>query len=225
MVSKNVLRKLSDSELEKYLKEGNRFVPEAVQMAFEILEERGRIFAEQEKTAIQQLIQRKEEAEETKLTEERELWKDHITEDPEAVKLYSRTTIFISSILFSIIPGAILLSLNLIKLKKYFAAILTLLFGTLFFFVQRFVLLSGFNIDTSSRYSPGIGIIAIGALSLIVIWVVAIPKKLPYRAASYIFPIILCLGTTLLIFIYFQEWFAYFPLTKIIYMFRYYSGR
>ncbi|PWW27538.1 MULTISPECIES: hypothetical protein [unclassified Chryseobacterium] len=94
MVNKNVLRKLSNQELEGYLKEGNRFVPEAVQAAFEILEERGRIFNEQEKTAVQQLIQRKQEAEEAKFTEERELWKDHITEDTNAVKLFSERSYF-----------------------------------------------------------------------------------------------------------------------------------
>lgn len=68
MVSKSVLRKLSNKELEAYLQEGNRFVPEAVQVAFEILEERGRVFSEQEKTAVQQLIQRKKGEEEAKFT-------------------------------------------------------------------------------------------------------------------------------------------------------------
>ncbi|CAH0163610.1 hypothetical protein [Chryseobacterium sp. Bi04] len=70
MVSKSVLRKLSDFELEKYIKEDNRFVPEAVSMAFEILVERGRIFTEEEKSAVQELIQSKKNAEEAKLTEE-----------------------------------------------------------------------------------------------------------------------------------------------------------
>ncbi|WP_228413599.1 hypothetical protein [Chryseobacterium sp. CH21] len=98
MVNKNVLRKLSNQELEGYLKEGNRFVPEAVQAAFEILEERGRVFSEQEKTAVQQLIQHKKEAEEAKRAEEVEVWKDHITEDPEAIRLYSRMTILVTSV-------------------------------------------------------------------------------------------------------------------------------
>ncbi|WP_415326638.1 hypothetical protein [Chryseobacterium sp. MMS23-Vi53] len=53
MVKKNVLNKLSDFELEKYLKEGNQFTPEASEMAFDILKERGRIFTEQETTDIQ----------------------------------------------------------------------------------------------------------------------------------------------------------------------------
>ncbi|GEJ47278.1 hypothetical protein [Chryseobacterium sp. ON_d1] len=220
MVNKNVLRKFSNKELEAYLKEGNRFVPEAVQTAFEILEERGRIFSEMEKTAVQQLIQHKEEEEEAKRSEEIETWKDHITEDPEAVRLYSRMTIFVSSVLFSTIPGAILLTLNLIKLKKFFPAIFTLAFGFLVFMFQRYVLLSHFDFGTTSRYSPEIGVVAIGALGLLVISVLATPKKLPYRAESYIFPVLLCAGTAVVMYFYSQEWFSYYPLARVIYLFR-----
>lgn len=220
MVSKNVLRKLSNQELEGYLKEGNRFVPEAVQIAFEILEERGRTFSEMEKTAVQQLIQRKKEDEEAKHAEEVEVWKDHITEDPEAIRLYSRSTIFISSVFFSPIPGSILLFLNLIKLKKYFPAFLALAFGFLFFMFQKFVLLSHFDFGTTSRYSPEIGVIAVGALGLLVISVLATPKKLPYRAESYTLPVILCAGTAVLMYFYFQEWFSFYPFARAIHLFR-----
>ncbi|NIF06365.1 hypothetical protein F3J23_13035 [Chryseobacterium sp. Tr-659] len=220
MVNKNVLRKLSDSELENYLKEGNRFVPEAVQAAFEILEERGRVFTEQEKTAVQQLIQHKKETEEAKNQEEVEYWKDHITEDPTAIRLYSRMTILVCSVFFSVIPGCILLFLNLIKLKKYFAAILTLAFGSIFFFVQRYVLLSYFDFNNHSRYSPEMGVIAVGALGLLVISVLAVPKKLPYRAAPYILPAILCIITAAMMYFYDLKWFSYYPIARAIHLFR-----
>lgn len=220
MVNKSVLRKLSDSELEKYIKEGNRFVPEAVSIAFELLKERGRVFTEEEKTAVQELIQSKKNAEEAKLTEEKELWKDHITEDPTAIKLYSRMTVFISSVLLGTIPGAILLCLNLIKLKKYFPALLTLIFGFLFFFLQEYVFQSHFDFSTTSRSSPEMGIIVIGTLSLVGIWVATIPKKLPYQAESYIFPVILCIGTAVLMSYYYRDWFSIYPLLKILRLFR-----
>ncbi|MDR4954778.1 hypothetical protein REB14_21565 [Chryseobacterium sp. ES2] len=220
MVNRSILRKLSNQELEGYLKEGNRFVPEAVQIAFEILEERGRTFSEMEKTAAQQLIQHKKQEEEAKRTEEAEVWKDHITEDPEAVKLYSRMTILVSSVFFSPIPGSILLFLNLVKLKKYPASFLALAFGFLFFMFQKFVLLSHFDFGTTSRYSPEIGIIAVGALGLLVISVLATPKKLPYRAESYILPVILCAGTAVLMYFYFQDWFSFYPFARAIHLFR-----
>lgn len=220
MVNKSVLRKLSNQELEGYLKEGNCFVPEAVQIAFEILEERGRIFSEQEKTSVQQLIQHKKEEEEAKRTEEVEVWKDHITEDPEAVKLYSRRTILVSSVFFSPIPGAILLFLNLVKLKKYLASFLALAFGFLFFMFQKYVLLSHFDFGTTSRYSPEIGVIAAGALGLLAISAVATPKKLPYREQSYILPVVLCAGTAVLMYFYSPEWFSFYPLARVINIFR-----
>jgi len=59
MVSKNTLRKLSDRELENYLKPESSFVPKAIQMAFEILTERGRYFSDEEKENIQKLINKK----------------------------------------------------------------------------------------------------------------------------------------------------------------------
>lgn len=220
MVNNNVLRKLSNLELEGYLKEGNRFVPEAVQAAFEILEERGRVFSEQEKTAVQQLIQHKKEEEEAKHAKEVEVWKDHITEDPDAIRLYSRMTIFVSSVLFSTIPGAILLALNLVKLKKYFPAFLTLAFGVLFFIFQKYVLFSHFDFGTTSRYSPEIGVIAAGALGLLVISVLVTPQKLPYRAKSYVFPVILCVVTVVMMYFYFPEWFSFYPLATVINIFR-----
>ncbi|MDR6486053.1 hypothetical protein J2799_000538 [Chryseobacterium vietnamense] len=220
MVNKNILRKLSNQELEGYLKEGNRFVPEAVQAAFEILEERGHTFSEIEKTAVQQLIQHKKEDEEAKHTEEVETWKDHITQDSKAIRLYSRMTIFVSSVLFSTIPGAILLALNLIRLKKYFPALLTVVFGFLFFIFQAYVLISRFDFGTTSSYSPEIGVVAAGALGLLVISVVVTPKKLHYQAESYMFPVILCVVTAVLMYFYFPEWFSYYPFARAIHLFR-----
>lgn len=211
MVNKNVLRKLSNQELEAYLKEGNRFVPEAVQAAFEILEERGCVFSEQEKTAVQQLIQRKQEAEEAKFTEERELWKDYITEDTNAIKLFPRDLILLAGGLLGTIPGALLLGLNFVKLKKYGAAILTFIFGIVFLPIQNFLVPLIYKESTQRfftyRKSPEFFMAAVGALILLVLWVLFTPKKLPYRAASYILPGIICL-IMLAIIINYPEWFS-----------------
>ncbi|UKB85537.1 hypothetical protein LF887_07935 [Chryseobacterium sp. MEBOG06] len=212
MVNRSVLRKLSNQELEVYLQEGNRFVPEAVQVAFEILQERGRIFSEQEKTAVQQLIQYKKEAEEAKINAEKEIWQDYITEDPNAVKLFPRELIFIISLLLGTIPGSILLGLNFIKLKKYGPAILTFIFGCIFFTVQYFAVPFMYrnNIQRVFTYrkSPELLIGAAGALILFVFWVLFTPKKLPYRAASYIFPGIISFIMLALIVTNYQGWFS-----------------
>lgn len=45
---KNVLEKMSSQELEKYIKPESKFIPQAVQFAYEILQSRGRTFSEEE---------------------------------------------------------------------------------------------------------------------------------------------------------------------------------
>ncbi|MFZ4929896.1 hypothetical protein [Chryseobacterium sp. Mn2064] len=49
---KSVLEKMSSQELEKYIKPGSEFVPQAVQFAYEILQARGRKFSDEELTDI-----------------------------------------------------------------------------------------------------------------------------------------------------------------------------
>ncbi|MCY0970230.1 hypothetical protein [Chryseobacterium wangxinyae] len=202
MVKRNVLNKLSSTELEGYLSPENRFVPEAVQMASEILEERGRVFTEAEKINIQNIIQHKKETEAAKKDEETEDWKDHITNDPFAVKLYSRTLILVSSFFLGTFFGAVLLSLNFLKLKKYVPAVFTLLFGTIYVPLQYYVynFLIENHLTTTSRYSlENLPIIA-GSLILIVIWVTTMPKRIVYRPQSFLFPIIFAAFMLFLIF-------------------------
>ncbi|KAF5306516.1 hypothetical protein FQR65_LT18553 [Abscondita terminalis] len=59
----NSQEKLSDQELKKYIAPESRFTPEAVQMALEILKERGLQFSNQEETLVQKIVQDKKEAE------------------------------------------------------------------------------------------------------------------------------------------------------------------
>ena len=75
MVKRNVLNKLSNKELQTYLNPENRFVPEAVHMAFEILEERGRVFTEAEKTNILHIIQQKKKRKQQKSTKKQKTGK------------------------------------------------------------------------------------------------------------------------------------------------------
>lgn len=216
MVNRNVLRKLSTSELEKYVKEGNRFTPEAVQMAFEVLQEKGRNFTTEEKVRIQNIIQNKKEAEEVKKNEEIEDWKDHITTDSSAVRLYSRALLLSSSMFLGTFYGAFLLSLNFIKLKKYASAVFTFLFGIIYipfqYFTYKFLMENGFS--NSSRYSPEILPVILGPLILIIIWVLMMPKRLEYRAQSFIFPVILAIAMLTLIFINYQGLFSSYFLLR-----------
>lgn len=216
MVKKNVLNKLSNKELENYLKIENRFVPEAVQVAFEILEERGRIFTEVEKIDIQNIIQSKKKAETSKNNEEIQDWKDHITTDSTAIQLYSRALIWISSLFLGTLFGAILLSLNLLKLKKYLRAIFTFLFGIIYIPFQHYAynLLIENNLVTTSRYSPEMLPIIVGPLILILFWVTALPKRIVYRSQSYLFPIIFAVIMLFVIFINYKGLFSSYFLLR-----------
>ncbi|SEM26079.1 hypothetical protein SAMN05421856_10255 [Chryseobacterium taichungense] len=220
MVSKNVLRKLSDAELDKYLIAGNRFTPEAVEVAFEILQERGRHFSEPEKEAINEMILAKKREEENRTNEEKEIWKDHVTEDPNAIKLYSRTTIIVLTVLFGTIPGSVLLFLNFLTVRRYVAAVFTLLIGFGIFFLQNYILSKGFDNHIRSRHSPEMGVIALGAIILMVISVSWMPKKLPYRSKSLIFPVILAIVMTVLLYINYKGWFSTYPFASVFRLLR-----
>ncbi|MGG5208497.1 hypothetical protein ACQWU4_06080 [Chryseobacterium sp. MIQD13] len=54
--NKNALEKMSDRELEQYIKPESRFIPEAIKYASEILESRGRIFTPEEKERIHSTV-------------------------------------------------------------------------------------------------------------------------------------------------------------------------
>ena len=195
MVNRNVLKKLSDNELEKYLKEDNRFVPEAIQIAFEILEERGKHFSDEDKLRIQEIITRKKDIEEQKKIEEQELQKDYITEDTNAIRLHSRGLIVFFSFFFGFISGAILLGLNFFKLKKYQDGFGIIFLGLIYTVVQYFGLSVMYKMKTdteftSYRKSPELLFTILGSLIIYFIWIETI-KKLPYRSESLLIPIIL----------------------------------
>ncbi|MGB3108092.1 hypothetical protein [Sphingobacterium siyangense] len=63
MVNKNVISKLSDRELEKYIEPDSRSVSDAVKYAYEILQERGRTFTPSETARIEALIAKKNDSE------------------------------------------------------------------------------------------------------------------------------------------------------------------
>lgn len=194
MVKKNVLNKLSDRELEKYLHPENRFVPEAVQMAYEILKERGRNFSEEEKTDIQNLIIAKQNREIEQIQQENESFEDSLTSDQNAVALYSRELTLVFGFVFGAIPGGILLALNFLKLKKPNSAFAVTAFTIVFSALQHFAVplfkkATHRNIE-NFRSSPELLFSAIGATVLYFFWIEII-NKTPYRSASLFWPVMI----------------------------------
>ncbi|GAB1464353.1 hypothetical protein [Pedobacter sp.] len=95
-VKKSVLIVKPDRELEKYLLEGNTYVAEAVEYAFEILKTRGKFFSEEEIQRISQMIIQKEER-------ELEVQEKEIELSPQ--KKYENNIIFIALIIAYLIYG------------------------------------------------------------------------------------------------------------------------
>lgn len=210
MVKKSVLSKLSDRELEKYLEKDNRFVPEAVQIAVQILEERGRIFNDVEKADIQNIIQNKIDSEEQKLKDEQEDLKDHITDDPSAIVLHSKTLIWTSSLFLGTLFGAILMALNFSTLNKYTSAILTLIFGIIYvpfqYYAYQFIVENNFG--NHGKYNSELLPMVLGPAILTLIWVTAMPKRLPYRSKSLLIPAMLAIPIFIIILNNYNDWFS-----------------
>ncbi len=113
-----VMIEKSEEGLMNYLDDFNKYTAEAIIAAVEELKKRGKNFSDSELDDIEIKIKARKEAE---LDEEglfiSNSWKKDIVTDLEAPLLYSKGAIRFLSILFSVIFGAVLLSIN-IKNKK-----------------------------------------------------------------------------------------------------------
>lgn len=189
MVKRKVLEKLSDIELEKYLKPESRFVPEAIELAFDILKQRGRIFTETEIGQIQNLIKTKKDNEPKFEEIKNNGWDKNFTEDENAIELYTNKLIWIYCLLVGVIFGSLLQVYNFIKIKNTKAAVVTLIFGIIYSTLQ-IILMSYIGDITYGRYSLRIFLSGIGAFGLIVIKENIFKDKTKYRAKSIVFPVI-----------------------------------
>ena len=189
MVKRKVLEKLSDIELEKYIKPESRFVPEAIEFAFDILKQRGRIFTETEIGQIQNLIKTKKDNEPKFEEIKNNGWDKNFTEDENAIELYTNKLIWIYCLLVGVIFGSLLQVYNFIKIKNTKAAVVTLIFGIIYSTLQ-IILMSYIGDITYGRYSLRIFLSGIGAFGLIVIKENIFKDKTKYRAKSIVFPVI-----------------------------------
>ena len=190
MVSRKVIEKLSDDELEKYIKPESRFVPESIQYAYDILKERGRKFTEIESEEINNLIESKKASEIKSEPIKNNGWDKNYTEDENAIELYTNKLIWIYCLLVGVIFGSFLQVYNFIKLKKTKAAIITLVFGILYSTLQ--VIIMNYVGDVEyGRYSLRIFLSGLGALGLIAIKENLFKDSTEYRAKSITIPVII----------------------------------
>ena len=194
MVKRSVLEKLDDKELENYIKSDSRFVSKAVKFAYEILKERGREFSNEEVKVIQDLIKEKEIKENYVSEIKSESLDKNVTEDLNAIELYSQSLIWIFSLIFGVLFGAVLQGLNFLKLKNKSAFYVTILFGIVYSTFQVIVLnFIDENLLSKNRYKNSLILLVagIGALILLYIWKKYMPKDLKYRKKSFLIPLII----------------------------------
>ncbi|MGJ1436347.1 hypothetical protein [Sphingobacterium siyangense] len=190
MVKRSVLEKLSNKDLLRYTSEETRSVPEAIEMAFDILKKRGYFFSETEIVKINQLIaSRKQEEPDYKSLN---TW--DIDEDAEkaSVSFYSQKAIWYFSILFGLFTGAILLAINLFTLSKKKEAWATLLFGFGYAIALILVYNEFKDYFDQSRFT-GILLYGIGAAILQFGFWDQYLKGIKYKKRSIIAPLMICL--------------------------------
>ena len=192
MVSRKVIEKLSDDELEKYIKPESRFVPESIQYAYDILKERGRKFTEIESEEINNLIESKKASEIKSEPIKNNGWDKNFTEDEDAIELYTNKLIWIFSVFFGVIFGTALQVYNFYKLRNNKAAILTLIFGVAFSILQ-FTLMSYIGNIEYGRFSIKFLLSGIGAIGLFFIRENLFKNQIQYKAKSFVIPVLIAI--------------------------------
>ena len=199
MVNKNVISKLSDRELEKYIEPTSRSVSDAVKYAYEILQERGRTCTLSEIEQIEALIAKKKENEQVV----DEGWDKGLTADVNAIELYTNTLIWMLSVIFGIFFGGALQVLNFIKIKNIKGAGITAFYSIIYVAIQLVI------INYISRNYPEVSqnifyvnfiLSGIGATGLFFIRQQMFPNDLQYRAKSSIVPVIASIAISIVLF-------------------------
>lgn len=195
MVNKNALEKLSDQELEKFIQDNTRKVPEAIQFAYNILLDRGKIFQAEEQHRIEQLIESRVKSDrELNLQKLRDLDK-RITDDEDAIELYSNFSILLISILFGLIFGAIIAMVNYFMLRKYVIGILLVVavvsgLGISYYFIEQ-IIPEAAVLGSMQSVLVYIILSIIGGILIIQFNNLIYPRYLEYRSKPIVIPVFL----------------------------------
>lgn len=199
MVNKNVISKLSDRELEKYIESDSRSVSDAVKYAYEILQERGRTFTPSETELIEALIAKKKNSE--KVVDEG--WDKGLTEDENAIELYTNTLIWMLSVIFGVFFGGVLQVLNFIKIKNLKGAVITTFYSIIYIGIQLVIInyiRNNYPEMSQNIFYVNFILSGVGATGLFFIRQQMFPNNLQYRAKSSIVPLIASLGISVALF-------------------------
>lgn len=181
----------SAEDLQKYMTDNSRYTPEAISAAINELRKRGRVFTETELIKINSDIeQKKENDNNNNFTFD---WKKNVVTDIDAPLFYSERVIWYFSILFGVITGGVLLSINLKKLNKKKVSFFTLLFGIIYSIFTIWII-GLISEKTKSTSGLTIGFNGVGAFVLHrFFWRKYIGKDTKYRARPFWGPLVICI--------------------------------
>lgn len=181
---------LSDKELQGYLSNTSKYIPEAIEAALAELQKRGRVFSEAELSALQTEIDARKEvapvANEVPLVIN-PLWKKtQSVDDPNAPVYYSERAIYMFSIFFNVLFGTILSAINFSKTEQKKGVFEVIAFGIGYTVLMLAVLLQ----------FPGNSFLIIifnvvGAMILQLFWNKYIGKDIPYHARPIWIPLVI----------------------------------
>ena len=128
-------------ELTEFIDNFDRYSPEAITAAINELKVRGKDFSDEELKSLSERIEKKKEIEdEESLFGSAKTMRKNVVTDPNAPLLYSKVAIMVFSTIFTVIFGAILLSINIDnKIQKIKVIGFGILFTTLAILIGNLV--------------------------------------------------------------------------------------
>lgn len=209
MVKKSVLEKLPNKELEKFILPDSRKVPEAIKLAYEILLERGREFSDEEKERVEAFIDGKVQEENEKEFKQIRVFDKKLTDNENAIPLYTNFAIFMISLLFGVMFGYILAMINYIILKKYGLAFILFIIGIGLLFLSIFVIQNFLPeaqfYDTFESWLFATVLAGVGLLIIHLFNQNFISKQMSYRSRSITIPLIFIIIFQIVRFIYVEN--------------------
>ena len=191
-----LMKRKSEEDLQKYITDGKRYVPEAIEAAVSELKNRKIILNEDV------LIKVNSEIEQKKIQQDKEgesHWDKNVVVDDSAPLLYSEKTIWRFTFLFGAITGAILLAINFNNFGKKKEIPLVLIFGIGY---TLFSIWAIAFITKNYQSSSGLAFV-FNALAVVVLtkffWKKYIGKETKYRKKQVWIPLTICVCISILL--------------------------
>lgn len=190
---------MSDEGLQEYIDKRENFTPQAIEAAIAEMQKRGRTFTDEELENIrQEFLKKKEEAlksVEPSWSSWKYKWQKNVVTDESAPEYYSERAIYMFSIVFSMLFGAILSAINFSRREDNNTGVIEVLgFGICYTSFEVWIL-SMMHGHSGLGLPLNLG----GALILQFFWKRHIGPDTKYRAKSIRSPLIISIIISVLV--------------------------